>query len=115
MEVTELELGLKLCNSQLRSYSVNNGVASHRSWRQTQSEFNADYADDAAHWGYWYWSTAAASSMTYQSGPDVTVRGNFLNNGTLPNTQDSNYRAINNDWPVFGFGIALNELFTLDD
>jgi len=36
------------------SYEVNNGVASHQTWRQTQSEFNADYPDDAAHWGNWY-------------------------------------------------------------
>src|ERR1039458_10382122 len=85
----------------LGSYTVNNGIASHQSWRQTQSEFNADYADDASHWGNWYWSTAASSSMTYQSGQDIVVRQNFLSNGNLPNTQDSNYRAINNDWPVF--------------
>ncbi|PMD18325.1 DUF1793-domain-containing protein [Hyaloscypha hepaticicola] len=92
------------------SYSANNGVASHKSWRQTQSEFNADYPDDAAHWGYWYWSTAASSSMTYQSGADVTVRGNFLNMGDLPNTQDTNYRAINDNWPVFGFANALGNV-----
>jgi hypothetical protein len=46
--------------------------------------------------------------MTYQSGADVTVRGNFLNMGDLPNTQDTNYRAINDNWPVFGFGM-INE------
>ncbi|KAN0095547.1 DUF1793 domain containing protein [Hyaloscypha variabilis] len=92
------------------SYSVNNGVASHSSWRQTQSEFNADYPDDAAHWGYWYWSTAATSSMTYQSGQDVTVRGNFLDNGTLPDTQDTDYRAISDDWPVFGFANTLGNV-----
>jgi hypothetical protein len=89
------------------SFSVDNGVASHRSWRQTQGEFNADYPDDAAHWGYWYWSTAASSSMTYQSGTDVTVRGIFLNNGVLQSTQDSNYRAISDNWPVFAFGMIL--------
>ncbi|KAE9367621.1 DUF1793-domain-containing protein [Stipitochalara longipes BDJ] len=92
------------------SYSVNNGVASHKSWRQTQSEFNADYPDDAAHWGYWYWSTAATSALSYQSGQDIIVRANFLNNGTLPNTQDTNYRAINNDWPIFGFANALGNV-----
>ena len=94
-------------SSQLFSYSVDNGVASHRSWRQTQSEFNADYADDAAHWGYWYWSTEASTLMTYQSGQDVVVRGNFLNNGVLPNTQDSSYRAISDSWPVFAFGMVV--------
>jgi hypothetical protein len=45
--------------------------------------------------------------MTYQSGTDVIVRGNFLNNGVLPNTQDTNYRAISDSWPVFAFGTSL--------
>jgi hypothetical protein len=108
MEVCDQEISCGTTNLHSCSYSVNNGVASHKSWRQTQSEFNADYPDDAAHWGYWYWSTAASSSMTYQSGADVTVRGNFLNKGDLPNTQDTNYRAINDNLPVFGFGM-INE------
>lgn len=96
----------------INSYTVQNGVASHISFQQTQSEFNADYPDDAAHWGNWYWSTAAASSMTYQNGADVTVRQNFLSNGVLPNTQDSNYRAISDDWPVFAFANALGNVGT---
>ncbi|KAF4625758.1 hypothetical protein G7Y89_g12403 [Cudoniella acicularis] len=92
------------------SFSNTNGIASHKSWRQTQSEFNADYADDAAHWGNWYWSTASSSSLTYQSGTDMTVRGNFLTNGKLPNIQDTNYRAINSNFPVFGFANALGNV-----
>ena len=66
--------------------------------------FNDDYADDQAHWGSFYWSTAAVNDMTFQSGADVTVRGNFISNGVLPNTQDTDYRAINDNWPVFAFG-----------
>ncbi|CZR65550.1 uncharacterized protein PAC_15450 [Phialocephala subalpina] len=34
----------------------------------------------------------------------ATVHGTFLNSGVLPNTQDTNYRAIGNSWPVFAFG-----------
>ncbi|KUJ19273.1 DUF1793-domain-containing protein [Mollisia scopiformis] len=94
------------------SYTVENGVASHQSFQQTQSEFNADFPDDAAHWGNWYWSTAAMSSMTYQNGADVTVRQNFLSNGALPNTQDSNYREISTNWPVFAFANALGSVGT---
>jgi len=48
--------------------------------------------------------------MSYQSGQDVTVRGNFLSNGDLPNTQDTDYRAINDDWPVFGFGMLTDQI-----
>lgn len=48
--------------------------------------------------------------MTYQNGADVTVRQNFLNNGVLPNILDSNYRAINRNWPVFVFANALRNV-----
>ena len=92
------------------SYTVNDGIGSHRSWRQDQSEFNADYADDQAHWGYWLWSTKAVNGMSYQSGQDSVVRGNFLNNGSLPNTQDTVYRSIEDAWPVFGFANNLGNV-----
>ncbi|KAH9214693.1 hypothetical protein DL95DRAFT_425499 [Leptodontidium sp. 2 PMI_412] len=91
-------------------YAVQNGVANHKSFQQTQSEFNADYPDDAAHWGNWYWSTAATSSMTYQSGSDSTVRQNFLSNGALPDTQDTNFRGISSSWPVFAFANSLGSV-----
>lgn len=48
--------------------------------------------------------------MSYQSGQDVVVRGNFLNNGSLPNTQDTVYRAIQDAWPVFGFANNLGNV-----
>ncbi|ESZ97777.1 hypothetical protein SBOR_1838 [Sclerotinia borealis F-4128] len=92
------------------NYTVDNGIASHRSWRQTQSEFNADYADDQAHWGSWLWSTKAVAGMTFQSGHDVVVRQNFLSNGSLPNTQDTVYRAIQDAWPVFAFSNNLGNV-----
>ncbi|PBP15938.1 hypothetical protein BUE80_DR013284 [Diplocarpon rosae] len=92
------------------SFTNQNGVASHKSFQKVQSEFNADYPDDAAHWGNWYWSTAASASLTFQSGSDSTVRQNFLSNGYLPNSQDSNYRAINSNWPVFAFANALGSV-----
>lgn len=50
--------------------------------------------------------------MTYQSGQDTVVRGNFLNSGVLPNTQDTDYRAINSDWPVFAYANALGTVGT---
>lgn len=95
-------------------YSVQNGIASHQSYQQTQSEFNADYADDAAHWGSWYWNTAASPSLTYQSGPDVTVRQNFLSDGELPNTQDTSFRPISQSWPVFAFSNDLGTVGTTE-
>lgn len=67
---------------------------------------------DQADWGYWYYATNAVSGMTYQSGEDTSVRGSFTSNGKLPDTQDTNYRAINDDYPVFGFAIELGTVGT---
>ena len=48
--------------------------------------------------------------MTYQSGADVDVRSAFENTGALPDTQDTNFRAINDDYPVFGFAKDLGSI-----
>jgi hypothetical protein len=45
--------------------------------------------------------------VTYQSGADDDVRGAFASDGQLKNLNDTNYRAINNAWPVFGYGVNL--------
>jgi hypothetical protein len=45
--------------------------------------------------------------VTYQSGADDDVRGTFASDGQLKNSNDTNYRAINNAWPVFGYGVNL--------
>jgi hypothetical protein len=46
-------------------------------------------------------------SATYQTGADVTVRAQFINNGKLANTLDTNFRAISDNWPVFGLAHDL--------
>ncbi|HTU76600.1 MAG TPA: DUF5127 domain-containing protein [Trebonia sp.] len=63
-----------------------------------------------AAWGTTVWATPAGSGLSYQSGQDIVVRAQFVSNGVLANTSDSNYRAINNNWPVFGFCADLGRL-----
>jgi len=98
---------------------ANGDIAYHRIWRQEQlvlSEINQQ-----AEWGYWYWATDSTSALSFQSGPDSTVRGNFISTGALPNLNDTNFRAINSSFPVYGFAVnlgtvgttAVNTLFTL--
>lgn len=89
-------------------YSVSGGVAYHRVYRQTQQLFSE--ASDQAEWGYWYWATDQVDGLTFQSGRDVDVRGAFSSNGSLANTKDSNYRAIQSNWPVFGFAVDLGSV-----
>ena len=35
------------------------------------------------------------------------MRGQFVSNGKLANSQDTNFRAVSNDWPVFGLAHDL--------
>ena len=84
------------------------GNAYHQFFRQTQQEFSQ--VGDQAEWGNWYWATSSAEGLSYQSGSDADVRGQFQTNGVLANTQDSNYRAINDSYPVFGFANDLGSV-----
>ncbi|KAH9482400.1 Glutaminase A [Psilocybe cubensis] len=52
-------------------------------------------------------TASQAAGTTFQTGADVTVRAQFINNGKLSNTQDTNFRAISNNWPVFGLSRDL--------
>lgn len=63
-----------------------------------------------AAWGSTVWATPSTSGLTYQSGQDVVVRAQFVNNGKLANSNDTNFRAINNNWPVFAFCADLGQL-----
>lgn len=47
---------------------------------------------------------------TYQSGEDEVVRSQFVNNTTLLNTQDTQFRAVSDRWPVFGMAHDLGQV-----
>ncbi|KAK1073809.1 hypothetical protein LTR74_001663 [Friedmanniomyces endolithicus] len=80
-------------------------VAYHEVFRQQQLTFSE--SNMQADWGYWYYATEDSANLTHQSGADVDVRGAFLSNGVLANTEDANYRAINDSFPTFGFAVDL--------
>ncbi|PBP22484.1 glutaminase GtaA [Diplocarpon rosae] len=88
--------------------TTSDGISYHRVYRQTQLEFSE--TSDQADWGHWYWATKDSENLTYQSGADVDVRGTFQSSGKLPNTKDTNYRPINQDYPVFGFSTDLGSV-----
>ncbi len=67
--------------------------------------------NDYPSWGQAVWATNSQSNLTYQSGEDITLRSQFVSEGTLNNTMDSNMpRAINNAWPVFAFNFTLGTI-----
>ncbi|KAI1103178.1 glutaminase A [Jackrogersella minutella] len=86
------------------------GVAYHTFYRQDQESISE--TNQQPNWGTWFWSTKDASGLTWQSGADTDVRGAFINNGVLPNTKDTNYRAVQDSWPVFGFANDLGTVGT---
>lgn len=55
------------------------------------------------------------TSITYQTGRDIVVRAQFINNGVLANTFDTNFRAISDDWPVFAFAQDLGKVSSTSD
>jgi hypothetical protein len=89
-------------------YGTDAGVAYHTFARQQQNEFKED--SELAAWGDWYWSTADGNGLTHESGTDTAVRGAFVQSGKLTNTKDSNFRAVQDQWPVFAFSKDLGSV-----
>ncbi|KAF1984206.1 glutaminase GtaA [Aulographum hederae CBS 113979] len=80
----------------------------HRARRQEQLAYSE--VSDQSQWGDYYWATEDSETLTFQSGGDAVVRGSFLSNGSLPDTKDTNFRPINEDYPVFGFAKDLGNV-----
>ncbi|KAJ7634847.1 hypothetical protein FB45DRAFT_1142317 [Roridomyces roridus] len=66
--------------------------------------------DDHIQYGSLYYSTLSGKGVTFQTGQDILARGHFLNNSVLPNTRDTNFRAIGDVWPVFALAKDLGSV-----
>ncbi|KAL0949421.1 hypothetical protein HGRIS_009482 [Hohenbuehelia grisea] len=79
---------------------------------QVQLQNPARYTEinDHTQYGSAYYATTNRAGTTFQTGPDVTLRAQFVNNGKLLNTQDTNFRAISDNWPVFAFAHDLGSI-----
>lgn len=66
--------------------------------------------NDHTQYGSAFYSTPNIEGATFQTGADVAVRAQFINNGKLANTLDTNFRAISNNWPVFGLAHDLGTI-----
>ncbi|KAK4692612.1 hypothetical protein P7C71_g4630, partial [Lecanoromycetidae sp. Uapishka_2] len=84
------------------------GIAYHRFYRQTQLLWSETL--DQTDYGYWYWATDNVANLTFESGIDDDVRAAFTTNGVLANTNDTNYRAINDSYPTFAFAVDLGSV-----
>lgn len=85
-------------------------ILTHQVMLENQ-ELYIEYSDYIQQ-GAAYYSTPNSSSVTYQTGQDVVVRAQFINNGVLANTEDTNFRAVSDNWPVFAFAHDLDTVST---
>ncbi|KAJ3568846.1 hypothetical protein NP233_g5446 [Leucocoprinus birnbaumii] len=66
-----------------------------------------DFAEDSDV----YYATLKRSGFTFRAGSSVMCRKIFVQNGTLDDKQDTNYRAINaDDWPAFSYAVDLGTM-----
>ncbi|RAO67229.1 uncharacterized protein BHQ10_003241 [Talaromyces amestolkiae] len=91
-------------------YGTKGDLSYHKVYRQTQLAFSE--INDQTEYGNWWYATTSDRGYTYESGIDVDVRGQFINNGTLTDTVDTNYRAIQDSWPVFAHAFDLGRVGT---
>ncbi|OSD04167.1 DUF1793-domain-containing protein [Trametes coccinea BRFM310] len=60
-----------------------------------------------AQYGSAFHATLKTADVTFQTGQDIVLRTQFINNGALPNAEDSNFRAVQQNWPVFALAHDL--------
>ncbi|KAF2659697.1 glutaminase GtaA [Lophiostoma macrostomum CBS 122681] len=89
-------------------YGKVDDIAYHRVYKQDQWEFGE--VNDRAEWGSVYYATDAVNGTTSLSGADTHVRSAFVDNGTFEEAQDANFRAINDNWPVFAHAVELGSV-----
>ncbi|KAJ4287091.1 hypothetical protein N0V88_007785 [Collariella sp. IMI 366227] len=87
---------------------VTGDLSYHMFSRTNQEEFKE--SSEIASWGNWYLTTRSGSGLTWQIGQDTALRGHFANNRVLTNSKESNYRPVNQEWPVFAFSHDLGSV-----
>ncbi|TPX12214.1 uncharacterized protein E0L32_007100 [Thyridium curvatum] len=89
-------------------FETSNGVAYHKIVQAQPAVFSESH--EQANWGNWYFATADGDGFTHKSGSDVDVRGQFAQTGKLDDGQDDKFRAVNDNWPVFGLSKDLGDV-----
>ena len=84
---------------------TSNATAYHKFYRSTQLLFSE--TNDQAEWGSWYLATKQDDTLSFESGSNSTLRPEFAANGALANTNDTAFRAINDNFPTFAFAKDL--------
>ncbi|KAI0267461.1 hypothetical protein BC834DRAFT_953477, partial [Gloeopeniophorella convolvens] len=63
-----------------------------------------------AEWGTLYYAMKAGNAVTWKIARDITSRGAFMANGSLDNQEETDFRAIRNNFPVFAISQDLGNI-----
>lgn len=58
---------------------------------------------------------SSSATATYQTGQDSVVRQQFVTNGALANTEDTNFRAVQDNWPILAIAHDLGSINVAQD
>ena len=86
---------------------------SHTLSRQNQLLFTEEksYNGGVAYWGEWLYTTNIDNkTMSWQTGSNTQVRTQFVQKGSLANTGDTKFRAVEDNTPVFAFSHNLGSV-----
>ncbi|VDB91944.1 unnamed protein product [Peniophora sp. CBMAI 1063] len=81
----------------------------HHSITLSQQQTFVDISEQAE-WGTMHYAALSDSSTTYRTGVDASCRGLFNDTGKLDNAQDTNFRAIDDQFPVFAVAQDLGDI-----
>ncbi|KAI0930164.1 hypothetical protein AcV5_006948 [Taiwanofungus camphoratus] len=81
---------------------------------QLQSPSPSMEISNQAEDGTAYYAMTYVPGITYQTGQDQVVRAQFQSFGSLMNLQDTNFRGINVDYPVFGISLDLGNIIATE-
>ncbi|THH32901.1 hypothetical protein EUX98_g1248 [Antrodiella citrinella] len=83
-------------------------ILTHQVQLVTQTPFGE--VNDRIQQGSAFYSTLNIRGATFQTGQDIVVRAEFIANGSLANTQDTDFRAVSDRWPVFAYAHNLGTI-----
>ncbi|VDB85451.1 unnamed protein product [Peniophora sp. CBMAI 1063] len=81
---------------------------------QLQDQLEFQETSDRIQYGTAYLASTS-SNATYQTGQDSVVRQQFITNGALANTEDTNFRAVQDNWPVLAIAHDLGSIIAAQD
>jgi hypothetical protein len=89
------------------SWSTSTTACRHWAIQLAAQQPFVEHSEMAA-WGTAVFSTEQRAAVSYESGASTTVRRGFATSGTLANSSDGNFRAIDNNTPVFALAHHLS-------